>query len=384
MENTLGYYFCNGIEFRSKVNAFIYSNTVNKPVEWNFHQDIFAKYPWHIEPHQTLDELYNARAKQVREKYDYVILSFSGGADSNNMVEAFLRQGLYIDEIVTNHLSSAAKKTTILNPAIKDSSNFAAEHELQAMPRLKEISQRSPKTKITVLDVSETVIDSMKAYEDVDWVFDKNDHLSAGQLFRYNYMYFSDIKKRLDKNLKVGFVIGVDKPRTVIKNNSDFYLYFNDVTVNIALITAFTNEYTNTYLELFYWSPEATDLICKQAHVVKRWLESRPPRQMLWRDASFATVRTYHEPILRDLLYTTWNNNWFQTAKATSWFHTEFDTWFQTDQDLVRHRANWSRGIQYLVEKIPNNLIYNKDGLPDGLKTFRHDYFIGKIQNVTL
>lgn len=381
MENTLGYYFCNGIKFRSKVNAFIYSNTVNKPVEWHFYQDIFSKYPWHIEPYQTLDELYNSRARQVREKYDYVILSFSGGADSWNMVEAFLRQGLHIDEIITNHLTGAAKKTTILNPSVKDSSNFAAEHELQAIPRLKEINQRSPKTKITVLDVSNSIINSINQIDDADWVLDRNDHLSVGQLFRYNYTYFADIKKRLDKSLSVGFIVGIDKPKTIIKNNDDFYLYFVDATVNIVHITDFTTEYTNTYLELFYWSPDAIDLLCKQAHVIKRWLELRPPRQALWRNATYTTIRSYHEPILRGLLYSTWNNDWFQVNKSSSWFHTEFDTWFHTDQDLIKQQGNWNRGIQYLVDKIPNNLNY-KNGVPDSLQTFKHEYYIGEIKNV--
>lgn len=380
MEYTVGYYLCDGIQFKSKVNALIHSNIVNKPVEWIFHQEFFSKYPWHIEPSQSLDQLYDARARQLREKYDYIILSYSGGADSHNMAQAFIRQGLHIDEIVTNHLTRATNRVTVLNPQVKESWNFAAEHDLQAIPRLKEISQLCPRTKITILDVTDTVLDAVKNYNDIDWVLDKNDHLSVGQLFRYNYTYFANVKKQLDKNLKVGFIVGVDKPKTLIRNNTDFYFYFNDITVNIALITDFTSEYTNTKLELFYWSPDAADLICKQVHTVKKWLEARPFRQQFWRDPSFAVMRKIHEPCLREIIYTTWQAEWFQTKKATSWFNTEFDTWFQTDDNFTKQRESWFRGIQYLAEKIPNNINY-KDGVPDSLQSFKHFYFVGKIQN---
>lgn len=374
------YYLCNGIKFKSKVDVYFYSKTVKKPVEWIFHQDTFSKYPWHIEPLKSLDELYDARTRQLREQYDYIILSYSGGADTNNILESFIRQGLHIDEIVTNHISKATSSITVLNPAVKNNWNFAAEHELQTVPRLKYISEKLPRTKITVLDVSDTVLNSMNQYNDVDWVLHRNDQLSIGQLFRYNYFYFSSIKKQLDKDLSVGIIVGVDKPKTTIKDDGNFYLYFNDATANIAGITDFNQDYTNTTVELFYWSPDAVDILCKQAHVIKHWIEERPGRQQFWRNPSPGIIRKYHERWLRSLLYSSWNNSWFQADKATSFINTEFDTWFKVDQSLTQELENWKRGIQYLAEKLPDQMIY-KNGKPDSLKQFRHDYLIGKIKN---
>ena len=102
----LGYYRCDGIDFQSKVNALLHSKAVNQPVEWMFHQDVFESYPWHIEPSETLDQLYDRRAKELRKQYDYIILSYSGGADSHNILESFIRQKLHIDEIVINHITT--------------------------------------------------------------------------------------------------------------------------------------------------------------------------------------------------------------------------------------------------------------------------------------
>ena len=78
-------------------------------MDWIFHDDAFSKYPWHIEPEASLDQLYDARARQLREKYDYVVLSYSGGSDTHNILESFIRQGLHIDEIVTNHMTTATQ-----------------------------------------------------------------------------------------------------------------------------------------------------------------------------------------------------------------------------------------------------------------------------------
>jgi hypothetical protein len=375
------YYLCNGIAFSSKINACIYSTEFKKPIEWVFHQDKFSKYPWEIEPSETLDQLYDRRTRQLREKYDYIVLSYSGGADTNNILESFIRQGLHIDEIVTNHISKATKRTTVLDPQFKDSWNFAAEHELQAIPRLKYIRDKLPRTKITVLDVSDIVMNSISSLTDPDWVLNRNDHLAVGQLFRYNYFHFNDMKKQFDKDLKVAIIVGVDKPKTQIINGDDFVIFFNDATANITTVNDFNQDYTNVTTEMFYWSPDAADILCKQAHVIRRWLEMNPDKQRFWTNISKYIRRRYHERWLRTLLYTTWDDTWFQADKSTDWWHTEFDTWFRRDQNFAKEQRAWKQGIEYLKKTIPDYIVYNAYGIPDALKDFKHEYYIGKIKN---
>jgi hypothetical protein len=354
---------------------------VNKPIEWVFHDDIYAKYDWSIEPTESLDELYDRRARQLREKYDYLVLSFSGGSDTNNIVESFIRQGLHIDEIVTNHISQVTKSTTILNTSNTQSSNFAAEHELQTVPRLHYIHTNLPRTKITVLDVSGVVFDGIK--DDVSWVLDKNDHLSVGQLFRYNYFHFGNMKRQFDKDLKVAIITGTDKPRTYIKDDT-FYLYFQDSVANITTIDDFNKDYTNITNELFYWSADSAPMICKQAHVIKRWLEANPDKQDYWRNITAEKIRLYHERFLRPLLYTNWDNSWFQADKSTNWWHTEFDTWFRTDKEFEQKYKLWQQGITWLADNL-GHLVETKNGVPDSFVKFRKIYKIGQMkQNILL
>jgi hypothetical protein len=379
IDKDLGYYVSNGVEFSSKVDACMYGKTVNKPVEWVFHNTEFSTFPWNIEPVETLDQLYDKRARELREKYDYLILSFSGGSDTNNILESFIRQGLHIDEIVTNHITTATKSTTVLDPNVRESWNFAAEHNLQAVPRLKYISEKCPRTKITVLDVSEVVLNSMNVFDDVDWVLHRNDHLSIGQLFRYNYFHFKEMKNQFDKNLKIGLIVGLDKPKLVIRGDNNFCIYFPDSVVNITTINDFNEDYTNLKTELFYWSKDTLPMLAKQAHTVKRWLEVNQKFQQFWKSSTFATVRTHQERLLRPLLYSTWNENWFQVDKSTSWFNTEFDTWFKNNPDMKRELTMWQRGIDYLCEQLPDYVTYN-NGKADAMKQFKHEYVIGKMK----
>jgi len=386
IDEDLGYYLCNNIKFVSKIDSIIYSYTVKKPVEWIFHNDIFSKHSWHIEPENTLDFYYDQRARELREKYDYIILSYSGGSDTHNIFESFARQGLVIDEIVTNHMTSATKKMTVLDSSITNSWNFAAEHELNAVHRIKYISQVSPKTKITVLDVSDVIFDSMKSFENPNWVLGRNDHLSIGQLFRYNYFHFGNLKKQLDKNLKVCIIVGLEKPKTVIINQK-LYVSFTDTVANITTINDFNSDYTNTKVEMFYWSKNALDLMTKQVHTIKKFLENKPQFISFWKPMVningkiFNAVdinRIFKEKILRQVIYTTWNDNWFQTDKSLYWWNTEFDNWFRNDPTLRTEYSMWKNGLEFLKSKIPEHVHY-KNGVIDRLIPYSHNYCVGNI-----
>ena len=45
---------------------------------FSFHDEIWSSFDWKYEPEVSLDYLYAARAKQLREKYNYVVLKIQG------------------------------------------------------------------------------------------------------------------------------------------------------------------------------------------------------------------------------------------------------------------------------------------------------------------
>ena len=374
-----GYYICDGKRFDSKIRACIYSTEFKKPIQWMFHQDIFSTYPWWIEPQETLDELYDKRARELREKYDYIMLSYSGGADSHNMLQSFIRQGLHVDEIITNHVTDATKSVTVLNANNRDSTNFAAEHQLHTIPRLKELHNKLPRTKITVLDVSDKIFNALKKEDDANWILSKTDSLAIGQTFRYDYFDFIDINKTLDKNKTYAFISGVDKPKSYISHDK-FYLYLNDTTANITPIYDY-NKYPNLHVEFFYWDRTTAKLICKQGHIIKKWIEYVPSLQKLWRSADYKKSRLIVEPLLRDIIYTTWNKEWYQADKSTGQFHNnQFENWFFNEKKDTREYFIWNRGIEYLIANAKDYIQYNELGMPDGLTQFKQTYCLGEMK----
>ena len=376
----LGYYTVGSIEFDSKIKACIYAQLINQEVKWHFNNEVFEKYPWHIEPTESLDALYDRRTKQLRDSYDYIMISYSGGADSQNIVESFIRQGLHIDELVVNTMEKANLKHTVIDPNNKDPKNAAAEHYLQTIPRLKEIEKRAPKTKITVLDMSDYLFNSWLEAGDASWVMDKREGLNPLNVTRFNYIHFNDVRKQFDKSKKLALILGVEKPRTFIHTNNKYYIRFTDRATNIITVENHIKDYDNAVVEYFYWAPESVDILCKQAYVIKHWLELTPDKQQFWfhKNLTADLYRQVHERELRPLLYTTWNNNWWQANKATLDWYSEFDAWYIEGHKGTKHHSIWKEGIDY-VKKHASNFVNKTHGFEDGLAIHAYNYEVSTM-----
>ena len=378
----LGYYTVNGIEFDSKIQACFFAQEKNAKVKWHFNDIVFKTYNWENEPQLSLDQLYDLRAKQLRDTYDYIILSYSGGSDSQNIVESFIRQGLHLDEIIVNTMEKANYKYTIIDPNNKDPRNAAAEHYLQTIPRLKEIEKRSPKTKITILDMSDYLFESWLSAGDASWIMDKKEGLNPLNVTRFNYIHFDETRKKFDRSKKLALVLGIEKPRTFIHSNGDFYIRFNDRSTNIITIENHIKEYDNSTVEYFYWAPESIDILCKQAHVIKKWLELNPNKQQYWygKNMTADLFRTMHERELRPILYSTWDNSWYQADKATLDWYSEFDSWYTEGHKGTKHHDIWKQGIDY-VSKHASNFINKDHGFEDGLQIHSVNYRVTKMDS---
>ena len=108
-----------GLEFRE--NRFGIPHNVNIQTQRSmdavfcFNETVFKLIDWTVEPSQSLKELYVERCQQLRDKYDYLILSYSGGADSHEILYTFLENNIFIDEIQVVHYTKAMER---LDPAI--------------------------------------------------------------------------------------------------------------------------------------------------------------------------------------------------------------------------------------------------------------------------
>lgn len=381
----LGYYLCDNLEFDSKIQACLHSVKTLKPIQWVFNNDVFKTYDWTVEPEETLDQLYDQRARQIREQYDYIILSYSGGSDSNNILTAFERQGLHIDEIVVNTMSKASSRAMTVDINNTDAYNAPeAEHELHTLNRLNYIRSVMPNTKITVVDLSDYLFESLEKAGDASWVLTKREGVNPAGMTRFNYLHFTDVRKQFDKDKKIGIIVGIEKPRTMIHRGS-FFMLFADRSTNMITIAEHLKDYPNSTIEFFYWSPDCVPLLIKQGHVIKRWLEAFPENQPLWvREESLKgkVYRQIHDPLLRQLLYTTWNEKWFQSKKAVGDWSSEFDQWFEDLYKDTNAYKVWEEGIKYLEDNLTPFLKQTTDGKNDGLKAVYHTYSLGPMKKL--
>jgi hypothetical protein len=383
MIKELGYYSCSGIVFETKLQAMLYANRKTLPIQWHFNDEKFNSYNWSIEPELTLDQLYDLRARQIREEYDYVILSYSGGSDSHNILESFLRQGLFIDEIITNWALDVSSKFIVNDVKVKDAWNNNAEFHLNTKNRLDYIKNKSPNTRITLLDTSKTILDSLLNNSNGDWVNTKNDVFNATGAFHWNPLYFSELRKRFDKLKRIAYVIGIDKPRLIIKENN-LYLYFLDKPTGLVPIQENIMEYSNISTLFFYWSPNSCDLLCKQAHTVFKYIKSfkKSDIKKIWQSLDPVFTRKVQEVLLRSIIYTTWDNNWFQVNKTLQDWNCEWDYWFTKGMSDSREYAIWLDGIKSLKPKISNFIRYNNDGSIQGTNPYLSKfYYIGSMEN---
>ena len=103
----LGYYIVDGLEFDSKIRAGLHSVKVNKPVQWIFNNKEFRSHDWSVEPSESLDQLYDARAFDLRVKYDYTVrntantvVQFQYGEDSVDPTKSKFGRAIDVDSLI--------------------------------------------------------------------------------------------------------------------------------------------------------------------------------------------------------------------------------------------------------------------------------------------
>ncbi len=109
--NDYGWYEVGHQKYYSKIQALFAAQSSKQPIRYNCNDALFSQHRWDIEPVETLETLYAQRAEQIRNSYDYLILHFSGGTDSANIMETFIRNNIHLDEVcIRGSISQAAKK----------------------------------------------------------------------------------------------------------------------------------------------------------------------------------------------------------------------------------------------------------------------------------
>lgn len=367
----LGFYQIGDNRYYSKVEALIAGTRADIFPEWHFNRSVFDAYNWSHEPETDLQELYRLRAQQIRDKYDYIRLELSGGADGNTVLYSFLLNNIHLDEVVFRYPKQGEKNVSA-DPFNTKPENTLSEWEYAARPTLEWIATHSPDTKITFHDYSE---DMLSSNHDESWVFWTRDYFQPGHAFKHTVDAVDDHKRTLESGKTVCMLWGIDKPKVCVRD-SKWYLYFMDIQANAA--NPDVKHYTNITNEYFFWSPDLPELVAKQAHTIKNWfsLDSNKYLQHLvrWPNYSFSQ-RTTFEHIVKPLIYPDYDPTTFQTSKPTNSFYNEMDHWFYTNYKNTHVYQTWQAGLEFLVKNIDAKYFNYEIGRPVGLVGFLSPFY---------
>ena len=221
-----GYYIVNGQHITNKLHAILEASKTKSELEWVFYDDVFAKATETFNKHDvSLKELYRARAQQLRDSYDYLILNYSGGSDSHNILMTFLEYGIKLDHVYIQWPERLMDKGIYTpNNIDRTNGNFHSEWDLVLKKDLEWLGMNHPEITIEISDWTNTLKE--KFYRDDIFANDVSNLPSIARAQKQNT--FSETEGRLAlQGKKVASIFGVDKPMIVKKEDKWFY-YFAD------------------------------------------------------------------------------------------------------------------------------------------------------------
>lgn len=379
-QDDYGYYKVGNFRSYSKYHASVEHSKTGLPLEWIFNDHVYGSLDWTVEPKESLSELYRQRAQQLRDKYDYLVLRHSGGADSGNILDTFIDNDIKLDEICSyTNYAATGNRNNKLN----------AEIFHVAMPRVKEIQEKCPWIKYTVVDQCDMIMDHFDSKNTLfDWIYGANIFVNPGQAtrplhFKKSMPHWNEM---FNQGKSVCFIYGSEKPR-VRGINDKFYFHFIDLIEPAHGPEQQDQDEPWDNDELFYWSPDAPLIPIKQGHVIKNffqqatvdtpWILTEMPRPYF--NSSVSRNKNFYisSEGTHALIYPKWSYIPYQ-YKPTSAIFSFRDEWFfkLSDNDPVKYA--WRTGLDHRWNTTPDSLKNDPRDLSKGFKlTQSRQYFLG-------
>jgi hypothetical protein len=319
IEKYRGYYVVGTEKFVSKSAALYRSLTTGQEIVWYFHNriwdDFYEKNKNNL-GQTNLQILYQQRAKQLREKYDYLILHYSGGADSHNVLMTFLNANIKLDEIFVRRQDEVESKLYTPDKNNTSPENILSEYDYAQLPTMQWLSLHHPEIRITTSTVFDNNIDTLIN----DDSFLAMPHtMSLMDNFRQGARSPNE-RKLIDKGLNICNIFGNDKP-IVYSVGRDCLMTFTDSGLSAGL------DLMN--VEAFYWTADMPALPFSQAYLVYKYFNLFPQHRWVIEKSEFSSMNRMsadlRENLLKKILYKdTWDFSRFQTTKGLEPYKGDF------------------------------------------------------------
>lgn len=366
-----GFYQVGDRVFTNKMLALYEASKSKSEVKFNFHNEIYSNLDWTQRPNGILKDLYKQRAQQLRDEYDYITINFSGGADSWNVLNSFLSNGIKVDEVYTRW-GLAERKFTPANNKDTFEYNTGSEFEYAVLPVLKYLEKNYPEINIVVDDISECFHEELTEKKFLD-----SDQYQMAACF-FHTVRQSDKEKQAEKNKqKIAVVYGYDKINCKIRDGN-LYAYFAD-----GMCGGDATLYNSSRkFECFYWTPKFPLIPVLQSHYIMDFLKN---------DIVINKEFTYEKMRYRDLYiqacYPEYDKNTFQCRKMLGSIVSKSEFWI--NQYNKKFFNSWKWHVNQCLDSIDSRYvvkqkihvvrdIYKEDVIVGLHKFHTKEYLVGK------
>jgi hypothetical protein len=361
-----GYYQVGTSLFQNKSIALQHASRERLPIQWHFNEDAYANMDWRQRLSMPLEQIYRLRAQQLRDRYRYLILCWSGGADSTTILHTFLDNHIPLDEVVILWPLTRSKGRYSPNLDIS-STNMMSEWDFSIKPQIDQLRLNHPNLRITIGDM----------LAENRMIEDRDDTIRITEKHNYTTIQrcriLDDIiKSRMDQHHDLAAIMGVGPLDCVI---TDRYLsvWFRDDIANTLSASDLTAEGWLRNIEYFYWTPDMPEIVREQAHHMADHLEAYPldrhyiSHMKLDKMGNFVTTHNPPGEIERRfkkrVLYSTWDHNRFQVVKSKdTHFHHDNMIWFHKDAHSRELTDPWESCIRSHTALIDDKFCVKVDG----------------------
>jgi hypothetical protein len=267
----LGYYEVGNNRYLHKLSAYRAADYNLANIKFVFNDHEFDSYDWTQDPDPNvgLTEFYRQRAQALRDKYEYLVLMYSGGPDSKNVLDCFLQNNIQIDEVIN---FNSFEKTRHCQGTINN-----ADYVYNAQPTLEELRRTNPEIRITVadeIDITQRYQQRLQQQGDFEFVVGLTGSINSWVYRGVWIRHVDHIWNKMQSGVRVGVIKAHDKPKILVDSAGRYYTQFNDINgADLALALSQDNDLCNTeFLEFFYNGTESVPLMIKQLHVLKNFM----------------------------------------------------------------------------------------------------------------
>jgi len=352
--------------FFDKAEALRFATQIKSfNVAYHYFDEVYHTIDWKKEPTQSLSELYRERAQQIRDEYEYVALSFSGGADSTNVLKSFINNNIRLDEVVVWYPIKATEKFAgRFNPSDRSAGNIIHEYHHAALPMLRWLAAHHPEIKITTLDYTDTAFDIIgSGMMHKSTIGGCVSHaMTTGQ-----YMMTEHLRK---VNKRCCQLLAVDKPRIKYNKVARMYeAYFLDFNSLLGHWPADTFNRNEPKTEYFYYAYQLPQLLVKQCYEIKKAVQRIERKADFIEDYKFnrnIELINPHNDFVKKVIYgDNWDTSTFQAGKAVKYFYHEHTTWFFDLTKNDKRTTDFYNGqIEDMVDAIHPSFIDYENGKP--------------------